>query len=392
MVDVMKFSKAIAAGRGAVFLCVLASAAHAHHSNTAFDTSRSVEWRVVVTEFKFVNPHAYVYFTMPDAAGKLVNGRCELGARTALTHLGWTIDTVKPGEKITVKGAPGRNEASVCMVNSLVRADGTEIAAHPAGAPTAASLASTATVATTHSNLQGYWVSQGGGPGGPPGAGGPPRGFPAGGGPPGGGRAPPGAGGPPPGAPPFPPGGGGGGARPQPSEAGIAAARDYEQPFDDPAIKCDIANIIFGWTHDQNVNEIIQTRDLVTLKYGYMDFVRAIHLDMSAHPAKLPLSRGGHSIGRWEGDTLVVDTVALAAGVLIPISGVMLSDQAHVVERFTLDAKAGTLTRAYVVEDPLYLKQPYAGRDVMAASKEPYTPYECVELSGDNNKRPVKQQ
>ena len=104
--------------------------AHAHHSNTAFDMSKAVEWQVVVTEFKFVNPHAYVFFTMPDAGGKAVEGRCELGARTQLARMGWTGETIKSGEKITIKGAPGRNEAHVCMVNSFVRANGTAVGAH----------------------------------------------------------------------------------------------------------------------------------------------------------------------------------------------------------------------------------------------------------------------
>jgi len=254
------------------------------------------------------------------------------------------------------------------------------------GAALALGMALAATPAA-HPDLHGYWVSQGEGPGGGPAGRGPPPGGP-GGGPPRGFF--PGGGGPPPGAPPFPPRGPGGGARPQSSAAGIAAAGGYEQQFDDPAIKCDIANIIFGWTHDQNVNEIIQTPQAITLKYGYMDFVRTIHMDTATHPANLPLTRGGHSIGRWDGDTLVVDTVGLQAGVLIPMAGVMYSDQAHITERFTLDSAAHTLTRSYTVEDPLYLQQPYTGRDVMSASKEPYTPYDCVELSGDNNKRPAK--
>lgn len=242
--------------------------------------------------------------------------------------------------------------------------------------------------AGAHPDLSGYWVSsgpgRGGGPPGLPRGEGSQRGFGPGGGPPGGG--------PPPGASlrRGGQGGPGGGSRPEPSDAGIAAASGYEQPYDDPAIQCDIANIIFGWTHDQNVNEIIQTPGAITLKYGYMDFVRTVHMDMREHPRNLPLTRGGHSIASWDGDTLVVDTVALKAGVLIPINGVMFSDQAHVTERFTLDARARVLTREYRVDDPLYLKQPYTGRDVMNASQEPYTPYECVELSGDNNKRPVR--
>lgn len=113
-----------------LFLVASAGTAFAHHSNTAFDMEQAVHWKVEVTEFKFVNPHAYVFFTMADAAGKTVEGRCELGSRTALTRLGWTIDTVKPGEKLIIDGAPGRNEANVCYLNSFTRADGTRVGAH----------------------------------------------------------------------------------------------------------------------------------------------------------------------------------------------------------------------------------------------------------------------
>lgn len=110
-------------------LC-LAATAHAHHSNTAYDTGRSVEWRAAVTEFKFVNPHAYVFFTMQDGSGKPVQGRCELSARTMLARLGWSADTFKPGDMITLKGAPGRNEVNVCLLNSFTRANGAVIGTH----------------------------------------------------------------------------------------------------------------------------------------------------------------------------------------------------------------------------------------------------------------------
>jgi hypothetical protein len=106
--------------------CV-AAAAHAHHSNTAYDTGKSVEWRAAVTQFKFVNPHAYVFFTMQDGSGKPVQGRCELSARTMLARLGWSADTFQPGEMLTLKGAPGRNEANVCLLNSFTRANGAVI-------------------------------------------------------------------------------------------------------------------------------------------------------------------------------------------------------------------------------------------------------------------------
>ena len=125
----------------------------------------------------------------------------------------------------------------------------------------------------------------------------------------------------------------------------------------------------------------------IVLQYGYMDFVRTIHMNAS-HPTAIAPTTAGHSTGTWDGDLLVVDTVGFAPGVLIPISGVMHSDRMHVVERFSVDPNAHTLTRAYRVEDSLYLTAPYTGTDVMLLSKEPFVPYNCVELSGRNNLRP----
>lgn len=357
--------------------CAIPSA-NAHHSSTAYDLGQHLEWKVTVTQFQFVNPHAYVFFTMQDANGKTVQGRCELPAVTSLARVGWTSKTLVPGQKVTIKGSPGRNEENVCFMNSFVGEDGREIGRTEDftknGADPLATLAGLnrtrpARLPNGHPNLQGPWVGVGAegrggrGPGGGPGANGKK-------GPPPGGR---GRGGPP---------------RPEETPAGQAAAKNYDQPFDDPAIKCDPANILFGWVHDRHVNEIVQKDSEITLKYGYMDFVRTIHMNQAEHPKKIKPSRGGHSIGKWDGDVLAVDTVGFSAGVLIPIIGVMHSDQMHIVERFTFDPAAKTLTREYRADDPLYLAGPYTGRDIMMISDEPFTPYNCVELSGNNNIRP----
>ncbi len=373
------------------FLAIFATTAQAHHSASAYDLTKTIELKVTVTGFRFVNPHSYVFFTTQDAQGKVVTGRCELPAVTALARLCWTRTTFTPGEKITIKGAPARNEENVCMLQSFIGEDGREISSREdltkSGADPLAILANKTTprparLPNGHPNLQGPWV----GVGGPDGRGPLNRGI--GGFGPGG----PGGGARGPGGPGRGPGGRGPGGPPRPEEtpAGVLAAKGYDQPFDDPAIKCDVANILFGWVHDRHVNDIIQKDDEITMKYGYMDFVRTIHTNMSEHPKNIKPSRGGHSIGKWDGDTLVVDTVGFSPGVLIPIIGVMYSNQMHVVERFTFDEKAGTLTRTNRADDTLYLKGPYTGQDVMALSDEPYVPYNCVELSGKNNIRSKK--
>ena len=77
-------------------------------------------------------------------------------------------------------------------------------------------------------------------------------------------------------------------------------------------------------------------------------------MNVANHPANIKGTRGGHSIGRWEKDVLIVDTVGFAPGVLSP--PIMNSDKLRVVERFTLDTDKMLLTRSYSAEDPVYFK------------------------------------
>ena len=130
-----------------------------------------------------------------------------------------------------------------------------------------------------------------------------------------------------------------------------------------------------------------RTTRRLRLYHGYNDLVRTIHLGLSEHPADLTPSTEGHSIGRWEGDTLVVDTVGFSPNAMIPIQEILHSDRMHIVERFRVDYETERLIRAYVVEDA-YFTGPYASQDVMAPSARPIEPYDCVELAGENNIRP----
>jgi hypothetical protein len=70
-------------------------------------------------------------------------------------------------------------------------------------------------------------------------------------------------------------------------------------------------------------------------------------MNVAEHPTNIEPSRSGHSIGRWESDVLVVDTVGFAPGVLN--APIMNSEQLRVVERFTLDPNAMTLAREYTI-------------------------------------------
>src|SRR5438552_17645082 len=110
-------------------LVVSVSTAISHHSFSAvYDDTRLLTVSGVVTQFKFVNPHALMYMDVVDASGKVEKWTVEFAGRLNLSEAGWTGDTIKTKERLTVTGNPTRSagEARMCVVK-LTRADGSEL-------------------------------------------------------------------------------------------------------------------------------------------------------------------------------------------------------------------------------------------------------------------------
>jgi hypothetical protein len=124
--------------------------------------------------------------------------------------------------------------------------------------------------------------------------------------------------------------------------------------------------------------EIHQATELIVMKMEYFDQVRIIFMDGRSHPpANAPHSKVGHSIGRWEGDTLVVDTTHLSAST-ITNNGLDHTDNVHVIERFMLADDGKTLISTQEFEDPDVLEN--RGARFIAWTRQPgqyVFPYEC---------------
>ena len=85
------------------------------------------------------------------------------------------------------------------------------------------------------------------------------------------------------------------------------------------------------------------------------DAMRTVYLDLAEHPANVAPSQFGHSIGRWDGDTLVIDTVAFTPHLIGIGFGVPSGTGKHLIERLTLTADRLQLRYELTVEDPEYL-------------------------------------
>jgi len=129
--------------------------------------------------------------------------------------------------------------------------------------------------------------------------------------------------------------------------------------------------------------EIIQHQDRIVIIFeGGGHVWREIHLDGREHPADVNPTYFGHSVGRWEGDTLIVDTVGYNEKTWLDYSGTMHTDQLHTVEYITRPYKEKMHYRV-LIDDPGAFDAPWTAEwDIQWTEGQELQDYVCQE----NNK------
>ena len=108
-----------------VVLCLaMAAAAGAHHSQSEYDLRAKVEVEGSVTKVEWRSPHAWIYVDVINDKGEKVNWSFELPSPVTLMRRGWTRDSLKPGDRIKVSGAPAKNFPTIAIANSIKDANG----------------------------------------------------------------------------------------------------------------------------------------------------------------------------------------------------------------------------------------------------------------------------
>ncbi len=332
----------------------LASTASAHHSNAPhYDRDRPITVQGVVEEFEFVNPHAFLHIRAQNEVGESVVWACEMQTANMLARRGWTGDEFVAGQAVTVQAIAARRDPLGCSLNSAELADGTTLARSGAierpdsavadeGERAAAAVSErAATLGDGIPNLAGPWVrdrsrrQRGVGPGAQR-----------------------------PGAERLTP-------------AGLAASEGYDDRFDDPSFECSASSISRAWSEPGTPTDIEQYDDRVVIHHEYMDTVRAIRLTRERETGLVPRLYG-HSIGWYEGSTLVIDTVGFGAGVLTPHPGILHGDSLHMVERITVNPEELGMTVEWTAEDPEFFKEPFSGTSYYTPAPYPVTEYDCT--------------
>jgi hypothetical protein len=290
----------------AAITALLCAPASAHHSISMFDTTQEILIEGKVARFDWTNPHMYliVETTGPDGKPALVEGE-GLGITQALVD-GLDRDALKPGTPVVVRANPNRGGwGKQVRIQDVTTQDG---AIHPFYAANRRTR-----VLTPAESLEGHWA--------------PPR-----------------------------------------SALGAAFGAMAQWPIT-PAGRAAQAQLAVDGLCTTEPTPVLSILDeLRTIEVGEKEVVlkfdntgdhvdRVVHMG-AQHPANVQPSLHGHSVGRWEGKTLVIDTIGFEPNG----SGIALNVPAgtgkHTVERLTLTEDRLRVRYEITVEDPTYLSAP----------------------------------
>ena len=293
-------------------LAAFAAPLLAHHSAAAFNTQQEVKVTGSITEYRYRNPHVYMMVRVKKADGSTAAVEVEAGAPSVLNPLGFTRNSIAVGDVVTIVGNPAKNFPDTLMLGKdLVKQDGTYYPLNIASRSVYAGRDEAAT------SIAGTWFS--------------PRtefnGFL------------------------------GGVAKWPVTEKGKAAMANNVDPKATTQKDCVPIGSPALMFYPVATTVTVQ-RDRVLMKVDWMDSQRIIYLDGRKHPPASQTSLLGHSVGRWEGNTLVVETTNFKEHPMGFSNALPSSAQKRLTERFGLGPDHKSLIYSGVIEDPVYLTRP----------------------------------
>ena len=286
-----------------------------HHSPALFDLSKEVSIEGVVVDVAWSNPHVYVTVETTGVNDVPVRQTIEAASVTFLSRLGVTRETLATGERITVRARPDRRGSGrIALGLEVIKADGAVLPLGPLSTQVRLAAAPEAVAAES---IAGRWVGS--------------------------------------------------------NESWVAASFSVQSSLLTPAGRSATATRKEGDPEADCVPygppPLMLTPSLKTIEVHeqaveiqidhWAGVRRVVHLDGRAHPNDLAPSVEGHSLGRWDSNTLVVDTIGFAEDRdwVLPTT-----KDKHLVERFTITEDRRRLEYEVTIEDSSYLLEPVTFR------------------------------
>jgi hypothetical protein len=169
----------------------------------------------------------------------------------------------------------------------------------------------------------------------------------------------------------------------QPPFTPYAAERfKKEDEVDDPLTQCLPIGPARGIQAGIMPFQIVQTPSVTAILFENQHTFRIIHTDGRSHPKEVDPTWFGDSVGKWDGDTLVVDTVGLNDRTWLDTAGHEHSDQLHLVEKFQR-IDNNNLKWTVIFEDPKFYTEPWSITLPIARQNTEIMSYSCEENEKD---------
>jgi len=305
-----------------LLILITVAPSRAHHSAAMFDTSREVVIEGVLTGYDWKNPHVYMAVEITGPDGEPFEQAIEAGAPSVLLPLGLTPDSLTVGERVAIRGNPNKNgPGRIALGRSLTKTDGTELPLNIGARSVRTREDALAT------SLAGTWFA-------------PLDSF----------------------------------------RAYLGASNSWNLADEGKRAKAefdirdasyaDCIPVTAPTLMIYPVTTTVEiTDDTVVFDVDWMASRRVVYLDGRNHPDDGEPTLHGHSIGHWEGETLVVDTVQYAAHTEGMTLALPSGASKHTVERFSLAEDGRHMNYDVVLDDPEYLQEP-----VLYSSQLEYRP------------------
>lgn len=279
--------------------------AHHSHSTINFDDVRL--YSGVVTKYGWAMPHVYLKVKGPDDEGNLVEYSIEMGSPPSLVRRGWSKTTWKPGDRITWEGAhdrdPNRHYTALTWAE---KGDGTRVGDTVGGEKPP----------EPSTDFVGLWTRSD--PGGFKPHYTPPEGWPL-------------------------------------SELGQELVDNFDED-ENPMVTCGNPGPPKSMLVPYPVKFSRPDENTLTMERELMKDLRIVHFDRD-HEVGEP-SKMGHSVGWFEGDTLVVETTNFIADKWGTHTGISSSENKHLLEKFSMSNGGLNLAVEITVTDSVYLSEP----------------------------------
>jgi len=291
----------------------------AHHSPAQFDLTKIVTFDGTVTEFEWKNPHVFVHVETIDDDGDVATVEIEADGLSILVPHGWSSQSLASGDRVTVAAHPARAASRRTVLGySITKQDGTVLAPNPDRYRDAQPVTS-----ARATSVAGVWMPRWD------------QGF-------------------------FAVGA---------NSASLTFTDKGERYRNAPERAQNSQVDCVPFAAPRIMVYPVYTRvevlaDRILIHVDWLDAERVVYTDGRPHPDDGERSIQGHTVGRWEADTLILDTTLFSEDSRDGVTGMPSSPRKRIEERLVPGDDGKTLNYEFILEDPENFSSPLTGKAV----------------------------